>query len=161
MRVSWTFPRLPAALPKFQRPHCLELEDVAIITRHGIRTPTRDLPFDQTPWDEGMTDALRMSKSTSNHALQLPVNQLYRIKHRPHRPEVPGRAMYRGQLTTQGFEQHIKLGSYLRQRYVREAKILPPAFHRKNSNLFLRSTSFERTFESLQVNIYFVPLYRA
>jgi len=53
-------------------------------------------------------------------------------------------------LTRRGFEQHHSLGAFLRRRYVREAGFLPVAYHEKNSNLFLRSTSFERTIESLQ-----------
>ena len=86
---KWTFPSLPAALPPFRAPRGLALCDVAAVTRHGLRTPTRDLPHDRTPWDEGVPGGVRGSVEPGAHELHVPANLLTRIRQLPVRTPLP------------------------------------------------------------------------
>ena len=83
MKKGWGFPLLPAALPPFRAPRGLALCDVAAVTRHGLRTPTRDLPHDRTPWDEGVPGGVRGSVQPGAHELHVPANLLTRIRQLP------------------------------------------------------------------------------
>jgi hypothetical protein len=49
-----------------------------VITRHGLRTPTHDLPFDTTPWNEGL-ELLTMSRPEGGEGGFVPLEAMYKM----------------------------------------------------------------------------------
>lgn len=151
--VSREAPLLPYPLPEFRsRDHeQLSLVHVSVIIRHGARSPLHRL--DDTAWDCGSQNSLRVSLHASK-ALDGPldVNELVQVKPILFEKDLLGTCMP-GQLTTLGYEQHIKLGSLLRKRYVKEAHFLPETFSRSllpPHEFYVRSSLYDRTIESAQ-----------
>ena len=57
-------------------------------------------------------------------------------------------AYWSGQLTDQGAEDLLKLGTWLRQRYVQKLAFLAPTYSEKDSKIYTISTNFARTIQS-------------
>ena len=157
-RQPWLRPvLLPRAWPAFVAPEGLALRKVALVIRHGLRTPVHNMFVgDTTPWECGQLNNLRVSLHTqAEFPDALPVHSLYRVDNLSP-PDAERRARdlagncHPGELTTMGFQQHQLLGAYLRQRYGPDGAQLWPTQLASAQDVFVRSTNYERTIESAQ-----------
>ena len=152
-------------------PNNLELQQVVLVHRHGARTPVhKDLSniLYQGLWHQcSMKPMLEAFQQLQN------VNEAHSMEHPAHeRPPtfnriafaadlvdswtskqvngVPstGKECFYGQLTDGGKRMMQKLGTRLRDLYVDKLHVLPAVL--QDSKLYLRSTDYSRTIESLQ-----------
>lgn len=106
---------LPIPFRTFRPPQGLELDHVSIVIRHGMRTPVNNAWGDETEWDCGGHNSLSASFHCHDKmGDEVAMNALYPVKQMDsHSPMLRGNC-FPGQLTRQGWAQHISLGSYLR-----------------------------------------------
>jgi hypothetical protein len=122
---------------------------VAVVHRHGDRTPVY-----ATPVDDGVTwnctlDTLATTNRRTD-APALPIGRVYRRDFVPDEEVLDGDCEF-GQLTGVGDAQHHRLGSAYRAKYVTLLRHLPSTFNA--SLIWLRSTEYSRTYASLAANI--------
>ena len=118
----------------------LRLVHATVVIRHGLRTPLQKL--DDVAWD--------CSTSRVLHALDygggVP-RALFVLRPVLFQSDLAGSCAL-GQLTRLGFEQHQRLGTMLRARYVERLGLLPAAF--VPGTLYVRSSQYDRTIASAQ-----------
>eukprot|EP01090_Pellita_catalonica_P013206 TRINITY_DN306_c0_g1_i1.p1 TRINITY_DN306_c0_g1~~TRINITY_DN306_c0_g1_i1.p1 ORF type:complete len:440 (-),score=43.33 TRINITY_DN306_c0_g1_i1:23-1342(-) len=150
-----------------QNRRSLSLLGVLIITRHGLRTPLSTYPNDRAVWacPHKLLSMLAMNPEEDEHvtisnfyddtkyAHQIATSSLYLLDYERDRQNLKGNCRS-GQLTEIGAKQMSELGQKLRHRYIDSLAqpLLQDTFNRQH--IYLRSTHFDRTIESLQSIIY-------
>lgn len=135
-----------APLKHADPPKDAELQVIAIITRHGLRTPNFAwIPKNMSgPWicdsDESITPRIQVSNvSGKTRRYTNPIN----YRQTDFEPNCPA-----GALVLEGQYQHYELGDFYQNWLVHEMRFLPRIL---NPNLLLvRSTYVERTFRSAE-----------
>ncbi|KNC54054.1 lysophosphatidic acid phosphatase type 6 [Thecamonas trahens ATCC 50062] len=105
-----------------------KLVHVDAVFRHGDRTPANAAqcwPNDTAVWECELAQAVQASRSMAAPAASY--GALFRIAPVPGKMFFPGNCAV-GQLTTQGYEQHLANGAAFRAAYVAGAGLLPTAF---------------------------------
>jgi len=85
-------------------------------------------------------ETLIFASTLIRHGDRTPTHQ---IKSDPHKWEIGI-----GELTSLGMNQHFKLGTKLRKRYVNQLKLLPVKY--VNNEMYVRCTDFNRTIQSAE-----------
>jgi len=120
------------------------LRQVQVITRHGARTPFQDLPRSNYVWNCRLSEN---SRPDYNQMAQEDVSRVYRKRYIRNREILPGNCSL-GQLTYNGYAEHLDLGRSFRKTYVEQFHFLNETF---NANeFFVRSTDSPRTLASAQ-----------
>jgi len=124
----------------------LTLRHVAMVIRHGDRTPANVLPGvgNLQEWD-CILNKLEVPSDSLDPREE--VDRLYRKVYLPKREVLPGNCMF-GQLTKKGYRQHLELGAQLRKLYVEKYGLLGPKLN--VSEIWIRSTDVPRTLQSAQ-----------
>eukprot|EP01130_Rhizamoeba_saxonica_P002242 TRINITY_DN12089_c0_g1_i1.p1 TRINITY_DN12089_c0_g1~~TRINITY_DN12089_c0_g1_i1.p1 ORF type:complete len:407 (-),score=71.87 TRINITY_DN12089_c0_g1_i1:57-1277(-) len=124
-----------------------KLVTMAVITRHGDRSPANVLPYEDDTWDFCNIESLTV---VDDHGYNIHV-------------EIPGtdQSHYSenlwkgncvpGQLTEKGYSQHLDLGKELRKIYVDQYKFLPKEYD--VNQIYVRSTNVWRTKQSAQAQM--------
>jgi broad specificity phosphatase PhoE len=124
----------------------LELEQIQVITRHGVRTPLSRYPhpYDKTEWQcDNLQEKINDLLISRGGEPPVSYNQ-FEAEKMTRRNEAGN--CYMGQLTAKGLKDVKKTGEYLRQRYVEEYKLLPSKLDL--NALWIRSTDSKRTIET-------------
>ena len=144
-------------------PQGLKVKQVQVIHRHGERTPVKSTfsKYFQFDWnlcfnvDKHTHSLLAHSESNSNeHSAEhpshesKPINFKVKWEHSNERPKELLGACYFGQLTDIGRKNLMSFGRRLNELYVRKLGFLPEKCD--PSLMYLRSTNYARTFESVQ-----------
>lgn len=121
---------------------------VGIVHRHGDRTPVYPTPvLDGVTWNCTLDTLATTNRRTDASAL--PIGRVYRRDFVPDEEVLDGDCEF-GQLTGVGDQQHHRLGSAYRAKYVTLLRHLPHTFNA--SLVWLRSTEYSRTYASLAAN---------
>jgi len=102
-----------------------------LIIRHGDRAPANVCWKDGPSWD--CQNFGHIGKSTS---------ESYTFDSFYLRNEIPG-TCEKGQLTSKGYEQHLKNGAFLRDLYINQQSFLPLLWN--PNHFYLRTTHYQRT----------------
>lgn len=138
-----------------------KLIQVQMITRHGDRAPVNILPLRGRERDVEWSDC-GASLPYQKMNVDLPISSYTRKTYIPHNDVLASQSGWKGtcakgQLTEKGAIQHYKLGSSLRDVYIKRLGFLQSKFD--NNEVFVRSTDFWRTQQSVESMLYgFYPL---
>jgi hypothetical protein len=122
---------------------------VTAIHRHGDRTPVYPLIVaDNVEWNCTLQTIASTDLMSSSDAV--PLGRIFRRQFAFDEEALPGNCEF-GQLTETGDGQHSRLGAAYRSKYVSVLRFLPPVIN--SSIMWLRSTSYSRTFASLAANM--------
>eukprot|EP01104_Vermistella_antarctica_P004761 TRINITY_DN1518_c0_g1_i5.p1 TRINITY_DN1518_c0_g1~~TRINITY_DN1518_c0_g1_i5.p1 ORF type:complete len:434 (+),score=83.09 TRINITY_DN1518_c0_g1_i5:329-1630(+) len=124
---------------------------VVVYMRHGDRT-VGGLPQcwagDDVVWNCQLTYLSMPNNNQSQFTVETP--RLFRRTFMEGRNEFKGNCMT-GQLTSQGYEQHVGNGEMLRANYIESTSFLPDSF--EASSFHLRADNSDRTIQSAQALI--------
>ncbi|RIA89614.1 histidine phosphatase superfamily, partial [Glomus cerebriforme] len=158
--MSPPFPSYDDEKIRFYYPDYLQLKLVQVIHRHGERTPVKPRLEHVIPplWNlcheakEFQTSILLFHEDENNQNnsdnLKLSYDQFKYRRIDSHSSPSPGTCVF-GQLTDIGRKSMSELGAHFRALYVDKLKFLDKNLS-NNKSLFLRSTNYARTLESLQ-----------
>jgi acid phosphatase len=133
------------------------LQKVAIIHRHGARTPifsNKDFP-NVGKWDfcqllPSFYEAFHHQVAPNNQALDIHFTGNSATQLQKQLQQVKEKECFQGQLTDFGKLEMFEYGQKLRNLYVERLNFLDPKWETRRNQIYTRSTNYLRTIESLQ-----------
>jgi len=126
----------------------LVLQQLQILTRHGDRTPTGPLQ-PEVVWNCTL-NWLQLASNDFDQSEYVPKRQ-YRKTYLANREVLLGNCEL-GQLTEKGYQQHISLGSQIRELYINQYNFLEAQLNL--DDIWVRSTDVPRTIQSVMGNFW-------
>eukprot|EP00727_Mastigamoeba_balamuthi_P008410 m51a1_g4191 hypothetical protein (403) ;mRNA; r:401671-403001 len=147
---AYTYDYCRAALPVLHTPPPnLTLVQVAVLTRHGDRTPTNLVGLDR---ERDVEYACAVPEyHTWGHDGSALTFQQRGFRARPTSRMIWGGNCTVGQLTTRGAQQHLELGARLRELYVAGTRTLGEQL--APDDLYVRSSEYWRTKQSAMAHL--------
>ncbi|KAF9517796.1 hypothetical protein BS47DRAFT_1371232 [Hydnum rufescens UP504] len=137
----------------YDSPAGLSLEQVHVYVRHGERTPVGNRmtspPASIPEFWPFCRVARQFNAAVLGHGHARETQELLRVTERKDGTSVDGECML-GELTDLGRQSTLGIGTALHDIYVKRLNFLPDAIDATTGIIYLRSTAFPRTIESLQ-----------
>lgn len=153
---SWPYDKINSRLAQkmYDVPDDLILKQVTIIHRHGARSPIfNSNPSHRWNYCNLIPSFMAQVHKMADHLYPLDIHFTGSagLSHlQSQLRKVNTEECFLGQLTDLGKHNQTSLGTLLRERYIANFKLLPSTWNADESNLYLRSTNYVRTIESLQ-----------
>jgi len=132
----------------FGQPDGLTLVQVQLIFRHGARTPYGDIPNNYAVWNCTL-DMLEIPYNGEVSQVTLP--RIFRKNYILGEEGILGNCA-QGELTINGYYEHVNLGAQLRKTYIDKFHLLDEEFNPEQ--IYIRSTDIERTFQSAEAHMH-------